>query len=154
LGTPQDVFFRRHALDGIQTGLVIPRKMRMRLHHARHQKATRTVNHGLSRRGHVSHAIASAIDTDNFIALDQYFADKRHVTTGIKHIHVGKQHLVHGLSFKHVVSENRGSRVHIHAVFQSVSSDHNGSTPHSVRVAFVWPWRELNQALPPNPRLQ
>ncbi len=45
LGAPQDVLFRRHALNGIEAGLVVPREMRVRLDHARHQERAGAVDH-------------------------------------------------------------------------------------------------------------
>ena len=112
----------------------------MRLHHAGHQKTAGTVDDGLAGHRHVSHAVDSTRDPHNFVALHQHFTCKRHVAAGIKHIHIGKQDLVHGFAFRRYALKNPASHGYIRAVFPLVSSDRSAATQDCAPLACAAPW--------------
>ena len=90
---PQDVLFRRHALDRVEAGLVVPREVRVRLGHAGHQRGAGRVDHGDACGGNGAHTLGHAGDA---IALDQHLAGIGRCAAAIDDANVGEQHVWHG----------------------------------------------------------
>ncbi len=97
-GTPQDVLLRRHALDAVERRLVVPRKMRVRLDHARHQEGAGAVDHRRPRDRWRALAVGGLHDTRNPVAADQHVAGVRLLAASVEDAHVGEQDVAHRLT--------------------------------------------------------
>ncbi len=89
---PQDVLLGRHALDGAEAGLVVPREMRVRLGHAGHQGRAAGIDHGDAR--HLDRARPTG-HAGNAVALDEDFAGIWLSAAAVDDADVGEQHIGH-----------------------------------------------------------
>jgi hypothetical protein len=89
---PQDVFFRRHELDGRQRRLVVPREVGVGFGHARHQELAAAVDHLV---GAARHLVREMRYFNDPAAFYEDFAFEYVVATAIENRDIGDCNLLH-----------------------------------------------------------